>query len=632
MPGLPRVGEDFAGYRLRRRIGRGGMGQVYKAEDPRLQRTVALKVLAPERVDNDDDRARFMNESHIASSLDHPNIIPIYDFGTSETGYLFIAMRYVPGPDLGKVLGDRGWLDPGTAVRLLSQTARALDFAHRRALVHRDVKPENLLIQPGGGGEPDHVYLADFGITKQTSGHTGLTAAGHVVGTLSYLAPEQIEELEVTGAADQYALGCVLFQCLTGRVPFAAGSEATIMRAHVKEDPPPAVRLRPELPPAINDVFARVLAKSPGARYGSCREFMAAADDALRPMASGMIEARSGTALKMRPPAPGPDQEIADDEGIGYALTNSTDLPFGGLSAPVDPAYLGAGIAADAVAAASGGPGASGGPRTPLLFGPGEPGAGSRPRRRRRRRKVRAVTTGSLVAGVAAVAAIVLALAHGTPREHPVAAQASVLMRTIENANANAPKAGQMNLGSCQQAGPDEVNCAWVTSSIANVTFLMFPTVNEMYNKYVENVANLARHGAMPGSHAYTWFKTEAMNRNGCGSTPPSQQRSGESAWSPTENTVMGYSSLQMATQPIDVARAEGRVFCYLASNGKADFYWTLGPSHVLVMASGATAWSAVWPWYLADHALFVLPPGASTPTAAPSGAASSPGGTVTSG
>ena len=281
MPELPLVGTDFAGYRLRAVLGRGGMSIVYQAENPRLGNVIALKVLAPELATDQVFRNRFREESQIAASLNHPHVIPIHDFGSSD-GLLYIAMRYVAGTDLRHVIEERGALAPDAAVHLLGQAARALDAAHHRGLVHRDVKPGNLLIAQGAeDGDPDHVYLADFGITKYVGGRTGLTIAGTVLGTVHYAPPEQIKEHAVHGAADQYSLGCVLYECLTGRAPFEKSSNEAIMWAHVHDFPAPPSLLRPGLPPAIDEVINRALAKDPGDRYADCREFIAAARAAL---------------------------------------------------------------------------------------------------------------------------------------------------------------------------------------------------------------------------------------------------------------------------------------------------------------------------------------------------------------
>src|SRR5690349_23246387 len=281
MTGLPLVGDEFAGYRTRAVLGRGGMSVVYQAENLRLSSIIALKVLAPELAADDVFRARFLEESRIAASLNHPNVIPIYDMG-SQDDLLYIAMRYVSGTDMRQMIKKRGRILPATALFLVGQAARALDAAHRKGLVHRDVKPGNLLIERGADeGDPDHVYLADFGITKHAMSRTGLTSTGQFLGTIDYVAPEQIRGTSVLGLADQYSLGCVLYECLTGRVPFEKDLDAAIIWAHVEETPTMPTALRPELPPQIDEVFGRVLAKRPDERYGSCREFVQAAQQAL---------------------------------------------------------------------------------------------------------------------------------------------------------------------------------------------------------------------------------------------------------------------------------------------------------------------------------------------------------------
>ena len=299
MAEIPLVGEEFAGYRLLSVLGRGGMSIVFRAENPRLGNVIALKVLDPELANNDVFRSRFLEESRIAASMNHPNVIPIHDTGSSD-GLLYIAMRYVSGTDLRQMLKQRGPLPTDEAVFLLSQAARALDAAHRRGLVHRDVKPANLLIERGTDeGDPEHVYLTDFGITKHQDGVSGLTSAGALLGTIDYIAPEQVRGMSVLGMADQYSLGCVLYECLTGRLPYEKDFGTAIMWAHVEEPPIPATRARPGLPPGIDDVFSKVLAKLPGDRYDSCRAFVNDAGHALglaEPMsASGSLGMMSGS-------------------------------------------------------------------------------------------------------------------------------------------------------------------------------------------------------------------------------------------------------------------------------------------------------------------------------------------------
>src|ERR1700734_3186816 len=315
MPELPLVGDEFAGYRLRAVLGKGGMSTVYQAENPRLGNVIALKVLAPELASDDIFRTRFLEESRIAAAMNHPHVIPIHDMGSTD-GLLYIAMRCVSGTDLRQMIAKRGRLLPDTAIFLLSQAARALDAAHRRGLVHRDVKPGNLLTERGtDDSDPDHLYLADFGITKPAIGRTGPTTAGAFLGTIDYVAPEQIRGLSVLGMADQYSLGCVLYECLSGRVPFEKDLDAAIIWAHLEEPPTRLTPLRPALPPAIDEVCARVLAKQPGDRYENCREFVAAARQALAmpdpALAASAPAAWSPRVLRPLPPV-ADAQELAE--------------------------------------------------------------------------------------------------------------------------------------------------------------------------------------------------------------------------------------------------------------------------------------------------------------------------------
>ena len=281
MSSLPLVGCDWAGYRLLAVLGRGGMGTVYKAEQPRIGRVVALKVMAPELAADDVFRARFLTESSTAASLSHPNIIPIYDMGPCED-LLYIAMRYVAGTDLRAVLKAHRRLSPSQALLLIGQTARALDAAHRSGLVHRDVKPGNILVERGADDDdPDHVYLADFGITKHVASRSGLTSTGQLMGTIDYTAPEQIQGRPVDSRADMYSLGCVLYECLTGHVPFDKDLDAAVIWAHVEEPPPTPSVVQPGLPRGIDDVIFRALAKEPDDRYRTGRDLVAAARSAL---------------------------------------------------------------------------------------------------------------------------------------------------------------------------------------------------------------------------------------------------------------------------------------------------------------------------------------------------------------
>jgi serine/threonine protein kinase len=252
------------------------MGEVYRALDVRLGRPVALKVLAARVAEDDRFRERLLRESRIAASLDHPNVVPIYEAG-EEDGRLFIAMRYVRGLDLKALLRREGALEPARAVGIAEQIAGALDAAHRRGLVHRDVKPSNVLLD--SEGEREHCYLADFGLTQSAS-ERGPTD-GQFMGTVAYVAPEQIRGDKVDGRTDQYGLACLMFECLTGGVPYGDRSEVAAIFAHLEEPIPSAGERRPGLPPAIDAVLERGMAKDPDDRFESCGALVAAAADAL---------------------------------------------------------------------------------------------------------------------------------------------------------------------------------------------------------------------------------------------------------------------------------------------------------------------------------------------------------------
>ncbi len=259
-----RIGTKLLGYRVEAVLGRGGMSVVYLAEDLRLRRRVALKLLAPALAADEAFRERFLEESQLAASLDHPNVVPIYEAGEAGEA-LYIAMRYVEGQDLKQLLHG-GPLGDERAVRLCTQVAEALDFAHARGLVHRDVKPSNVLLDP-----KEHVYLADFGLTKRVG--ESRTVEPGLFGTIDYVAPEQIRGDEVDGRTDVYALGCMLYQCLVGEPPFRRGSDAATLYAHLEEQPP--------TPSGLEDVLPRALAKDPLERYETCGELMDAVRDAL---------------------------------------------------------------------------------------------------------------------------------------------------------------------------------------------------------------------------------------------------------------------------------------------------------------------------------------------------------------
>jgi serine/threonine-protein kinase len=270
------VGSTLAGFRVERLLGRGAMGAVYLAQDPHLQRKVAIKVLGSELADDDRFRRRFLLESQLAASLEHPHIVPIYAAG-EENDVLFLAMKYVEGYDLRQLIDVTDTVGDERALKVLGQVGDALDLAHGLGLVHRDVKPANILIE---AGEEERVYLCDFGLARHASTVASLTGNAFV-GTIAYVAPEQIETGAVDARADVYSLGCVLYECLTGAAPFERDGDLQVVFAHLKEPPPLVTSLRPDLADPIDEVLQQALAKSPDERFSTCTELIAAAGEAL---------------------------------------------------------------------------------------------------------------------------------------------------------------------------------------------------------------------------------------------------------------------------------------------------------------------------------------------------------------
>jgi DNA-binding SARP family transcriptional activator/Tol biopolymer transport system component/tRNA A-37 threonylcarbamoyl transferase component Bud32 len=296
-------GTEVAGYRIVSTLGRGGMSVVYLAEHDWLQRKVALKVLAPQLAEDERFRERFVRESRLAASLDHPNVIPIYEAGASG-GDLFIAMRYVEGTDLRTLLHEGGALEPGRAVAIVRQVAAALDAAHEQGLVHRDVKPGNVLLARQRGSEAgEHVYLSDFGLTKRSASDSGITGTGQFVGTLDYAAPEQFKGGTPDARTDVYSLGCVLFECLTGSPPFTSENDAGLMYAHLQEPPPSATARNAGLPREVDGVVAKAMAKAPPDRYPAAGAFADEASRALGLSVEGIPAADGRTRSRRFVPA-----------------------------------------------------------------------------------------------------------------------------------------------------------------------------------------------------------------------------------------------------------------------------------------------------------------------------------------
>ena len=323
----PAIGDVIAGYRLDELIGRGGMGVVYRATHVALERQGAVKLIAPDLATNEDFRRRFQRESKLAASIDHPHVIPVFDAG-EEAGQLYVAMRFVEGTDLAELLTERGRLAPEEAVAVISQVADGLDAAHAKGLVHRDVKPANVLLESRGAGY--HAYLTDFGLVKAVGATSGvLTQTGQWLGTPDYVAPEQIMGAEVDARADVYALGCMLFHAVAGKPPFEREITVAKMYAHITDPPPSLTSVRPDAAPGLDAVIETALGKEPAGRQASAGELAAAAEQALTgeapagpreapapaPTVPAAAPAAAETELARTVPAPrAPRQEIAAPE------------------------------------------------------------------------------------------------------------------------------------------------------------------------------------------------------------------------------------------------------------------------------------------------------------------------------
>ncbi len=592
MPELPLVGDEFAGYRMRAVLGRGGMSVVYQAENLRLSNTIALKVLAPELAADDVFRARFLEESRIAASLNHPNVIPIYDTGSSD-GMLYIAMRYVSGTDLRQMIKKRGRILPEVALFLLGQAARALDAAHHRGLVHRDVKPGNLLIERGSDeADPDHVYLADFGITKHAMSRTGLTSTGQFLGTVDYVAPEQIRGTTVLGLADQYALGCVLYECLTGRVPFEKDLDAAIIWAHVEETPARPTVLRPELPPEIDEVFGRVLAKRPEERYDSCREFVEAARMALGILGTATQPSLGYDAAAYWPPAEASSRRRPGSPSDSFSWSSPSQALVASPAYPAAPMAPMAPMAAGSIAA---GPpaGAWQPPVAPPAGAAPPPGRPRGPRWYRQPRWIAVLAALVLVlAGLGTWAGLSgsgsqqggMTMPSHTATPTPAKAAPSALMQALAAMNTHTDAAGLLPASACTQQGAATVTCTGPQPGITEAIFTTYPTLTALYRAYMARVASLSPSGQF------------RQNFGDC----QLEQTSGEAGWNHNFQHPKTYTVAQMSTGTVKDEQAAGRVYCTF-SQGLEYTVWTQDDGHLMGVVAGAPH-ENVWNWWVPVH------------------------------
>jgi hypothetical protein len=337
-------GTSFAGHRVEGVVGRGGMGVVYRATHLALDRIVALKVIREDFAEDEEFRERFRREAKLAASLEHPNVLPVMDAG-EEGGVLYITMRFVAGTDLGGLIRDQGPVPPERVATIAREVGGALDAAHESGLIHRDVKPANILLD-GRGGD-GRSYLTDFGLTRRQASGAALTGTGQMVGTLNYVAPEQIEGRDVDHRVDVYSLACVLFEALAGKPPYARDSEVATMYAHLQEPPPDLAEIRPATPGAVSDALLRGMAKDREERFGSAGELGRAVAAGMAPTAVSRddppAKAATGPSGGATPATVPAAREEPDERAR---------RPTGGGARPrVRLAWIAAGLAAAAIVA-----------------------------------------------------------------------------------------------------------------------------------------------------------------------------------------------------------------------------------------------------------------------------------------
>lgn len=577
MPTLPQVGTDFAGYRLEAVLARTNMSVVYVAEHPRLGSSVALKVIAPEIAEDDRFRERFVRESKMVAKLRHPNVIPIHDAGPWND-LLYIAMLYVSGADLRKVLRQHGRLTPDQTLLLLSQAGRALDAAHRSGLIHRDVKPGNMLIERGMDDDPDHVYVSDFGITKQTQSHTGLTMTGQYVGTIDYIAPEQVIGKDVDGRADLYSLGCVVYECVTGQTPFPRETEAAVIYAHMNDHAVPPSELVAGLPSQVDAVIARAMAKNPDERYETCRELIEALAGAYGLSGSKPVDART---------------VISADIGRGVE-TRRSDRQESGQIRDTGSVRRIEGGREDVVA-------------DPPFSPPPPPVA----QRSRWWLWVAAVVVIAFAAGVGSWLGLrndnSTANANGgkatssgpntTPASSGPTPGQMMLIGELNQANTSKTDAVG-HLGPCKAGKPPIVTCSPPsTDDTDHVIFATYPSLTSLYAAYMRAVRQVAKQAGSSNE----WGSTFTQNTGACSQ----HETLGESSWNHNEQHLKRWTIQQMEDGPPlqQDKQAAGRVFCIIDDlKGFYHVIWTQNNLKLLGSARGSTHRSTYIWWFHVHH------------------------------
>jgi serine/threonine protein kinase len=548
MSDAPRVGTELAGYLIEGVVGRGGMSTVYRAENRRLGNRVALKILSADLAADETFRERFVRESRVAASISHPNIIPIYDAGSVDDN-LYIAMRYVEGGDLKQLLARAGPLPIDVAVSIVCRVGRALAAAHVRGLIHRDVKPANILLEFADGDEPSlaHPYVADFGLTKHLGSVSGVTGTGQLIGTLDYVSPEQISGEDLDGRTDVYSLGCVLYECLAGRVPFSRPGDAAVLWAHMSEAPVRLSELREDVTSSVDAVVSRAMAKDKDERFATCGELVAALDSA-----------SDTTAL------------------IG---TRPIALPV-----PLEPTSF---------------------PPVPPTGGDREPATHNEPGRWSRRKIAVAVGVLTLAAaGVAAATRFSHDGGRGTTTPTVSHAPLTDLQRSV---------AGIVSLRTCQPpttaSGVETIVCTDPTSGITQVSVQQYTTWRYLYANYTRALKRARSEDTdLGGLNSGLCGSDRRVRRPTSG---PVWEHEG--AWTLGGNQHgVALTEQAMTANSDQPLNADGRVFCWTIRIGQPEIVWTDNKDgYLMATAIGSSTYPSLAAWWDRAHTLLAPASGA---------------------